>query len=932
MRRLSVVMLMALLVSATVAPASAIHGDYTLERIANAYHEDEIDFDEYVMYSVFSIFAPDQLPPEFEGVGLTPQPISGTSILNLAYNNWDKLRAETQDIIAYYLPGGGGSTICGPYDATSPWGGYVDYGGLTPEHYDTPEGNFCVWYVTTGEHGIDPDVAEWTGADYEYAFSDTVFSRGWGINAPQSYLPLRDIMYAADGWPELEEDYGPDLDNWWPTDAWDVHIGNFMGAGVLGMTVRFLIFDVPYTDRHDEPAYFVMPQPYDPPGWPTAETATHEYHHCIQAMYASGASVGRSAWGEMCSTWTEEQTYPGSNNYITNRLPGFFGNPGKYLWSMDGVDPYNACIWAFFIQCFASNEMGNGDAVKNVWEYMARGDEWFTGGPTPGTSDVHRDTMAAMGFLYRQYVEMITPSDYDEDYDQDRRYFQELFTIFTGWNWFTGTRDPGNDYYYEGSLYPQVWTHPVSTYPVVDAPANPVYAPDALGAYYIDCTSLPGWSSGVFKFLGALENDTLTREWDGWLLKFNGSSWEWERLFCPWDNGIARVDNLSDYSEIAFVVGNNSIACGDVRDLEFTFSVIEGTDFTAPNIYFTSVIPDSQPDYVYFTIAADEMLHGVPKLDIDFTPDGGDTRTYYILVNQPDTAQPAYYYSFNITQGETGQGTIYLEGADAYGNRSAYIRDFAAGVVVAGMTASLGNDEVELYLPVGCTTKTSTILVIEEELTTEVGEQAEPMALMSEERGGLGLTVMDAHSGMEVELLGRAYRIEPGWMDLNGTAELSMSYADLDVVDESKVSVYRADGEGGWVEIGGEVNPKYDRITAQISSFGVYALGYGEGSSMGDGGGDAAVSYSLSQNYPNPFSEGTTIRYSLEEAGPVSIKIYNLSGQLVDVLVDEVQQASTYTAVWDGLDSEGEEAASGLYIYRMSAGNFQSAKKMVLVR
>ena len=64
----------------------------------------------------------------------------------------------------------------------------------------------------------------------------------------------------------------------------------------------------------------------------------------------------------------------------------------------------------------------------------------------------------------------------------------------------------------------------------------------------------------------------------------------------------------------------------------------------------------------------------------------------------------------------------------------------------------------------------------------------------------------------------------------------------------------------------------------------------------------------------------------------MSIKIYNLSGQLVDVLVDEVQQASTYTAVWDGLDSEGEEAASGLYIYRMSAGNFQSAKKMVLVR
>ena len=297
MRRLSVVMLMALLVSATVAPASAIHGDYTLERIANAYHGAEIDFDEYVMYSVFSIFAPDQLPPEFEGVDLTPQPISGTSILNLAYNSWEDLRVETQDIIAYYLPGGGGSTICGPYDETHPWG-YVEY-GVETYHFDTPDGNICVWYALQGVHAVDPtdsdssgfpDVVEWTGADYEYAYWDNIDIRGWASSsdAPQGYLPTKDIFWAAD-WPGLDEDWGMDLVGVYPTDALDVHMGSmteWFGAGILGVCVHYLgAWDFPLTDRHDEPAFIFMPKTYTSgSAYPTCETATHEFHHAIQAV------------------------------------------------------------------------------------------------------------------------------------------------------------------------------------------------------------------------------------------------------------------------------------------------------------------------------------------------------------------------------------------------------------------------------------------------------------------------------------------------------------------------------------------------------------------------------------------------------------------------------------------------------------------------
>jgi hypothetical protein len=86
-------------------------------------------------------------------------------------------------------------------------------------------------------------------------------------------------------------------------------------------------------------------------------------------------------------------------------------------------------------------------------------------------------------------------------------------------------------------------------------------------------------------------------------------------------------------------------------------------------------------------------------------------------------------------------------------------------------------------------------------------------------------------------------------------------------------------------------------------------------------------SWSLAQNYPNPFNPATQIRYSVPVGGPVRLTIYNLLGQVVATLVDEVQPAGTYTARFDAT-----HLASGVYVYRLSTGTFTDVKKMMLLK
>jgi hypothetical protein len=94
----------------------------------------------------------------------------------------------------------------------------------------------------------------------------------------------------------------------------------------------------------------------------------------------------------------------------------------------------------------------------------------------------------------------------------------------------------------------------------------------------------------------------------------------------------------------------------------------------------------------------------------------------------------------------------------------------------------------------------------------------------------------------------------------------------------------------------------------------------------------APATTKLMGNYPNPFNPSTSINYALSEDGFVSLKIYNTLGEEVATLVNEYQLAGTKSAVWNGRNNEGASVASGIYVYRLTAGNVVLSEKMLFMK
>ncbi len=91
-------------------------------------------------------------------------------------------------------------------------------------------------------------------------------------------------------------------------------------------------------------------------------------------------------------------------------------------------------------------------------------------------------------------------------------------------------------------------------------------------------------------------------------------------------------------------------------------------------------------------------------------------------------------------------------------------------------------------------------------------------------------------------------------------------------------------------------------------------------------------SYTLWQNWPNPFNPETQIRYNLPEESFVELIVYDLLGQTVRTLVFDYQQTGSYTMTWDGRNNSGYEVAGGVYLYSLQAGEVIKTRKMALIR
>ena len=92
------------------------------------------------------------------------------------------------------------------------------------------------------------------------------------------------------------------------------------------------------------------------------------------------------------------------------------------------------------------------------------------------------------------------------------------------------------------------------------------------------------------------------------------------------------------------------------------------------------------------------------------------------------------------------------------------------------------------------------------------------------------------------------------------------------------------------------------------------------------------TTFAVSPNYPNPFNPTTSIDFQLPQTSNVKLVIYNVLGQKVRTLVNERMQPGRYKATWDARNDMGAPVASGIYIYRFEAGNFNSIQKMILLK
>jgi hypothetical protein len=173
----------------------------------------------------------------------------------------------------------------------------------------------------------------------------------------------------------------------------------------------------------------------------------------------------------------------------------------------------------------------------------------------------------------------------------------------------------------------------------------------------------------------------------------------------------------------------------------------------------------------------------------------------------------------------------------------------------------------------------------------------------------------------------------------NGTAALMVHKNHEDgrvAVGAVQVDGSSASGAGNLVELTFErLGPEFDAGNFQLTE-GILVDLAGKATEVQPSALDhlvqGPVDYGLHQNVPNPFNPETTISYSLPNSGRVLLTVYTSLGQEVRTLIDDVQEVGAYTIRWDGRDSVGRQVASGVYFYRMHAGDFSDTKRMMLLK
>jgi hypothetical protein len=908
----------------------------TVYKLDAAVATGELTADEALMYKFMSVygFSEGFVPAAYRGERFSVEELAcGTPVVLELWRRWPYMDAGVKRVLQEKMGLGDNRDGLFVNYRRCVWGD-SSYGGYETHYYDTPEGNFRIWYTLEGSNAlIDPsdddgngvpDDVELTGADMEFAYS-VYLADGWfdtPVPQNQPYLPLRDYYADIDGepWPGDGVDYGG-------SDRWDVYLGS-LGVGLGGVAYP----DQPFTKtepRSDYSGYNNLANEYWYGSFNTAVIGAHEFNHSVQFML--DATEPEGWYFEATAMWAEDECYPGAAD-PRGRVNSYLSDTTRSL-DDAGDGGYMSSIFNFYLDSWEERywlppewePTTDHMIVRDVWRALAWGDEWYA-----GDEDTDRMAKDSIDFLVDCHD---LATDYPNYYA-----FKYTFENWTGWNWFTGERDDG-EHYFDGANYRTVT--PGETWDEYPVNAESQSTPDLLdhlGHIFLRFDMLPDWDAAVFAFTASQENDEDTRDWGGRVVATkNGELWEnlagddgeWTLMFTPQDIGIIQIRNPSQYESIAACLCNSSIIG---KDLDYAYTFTQTSDLEPPTVALAPVIPDGNREFIELLLGSDEPLYGMPEIAVDFTPTGGETERTY--VDMAGTGDQSFTGTFVVEPGGNGTGTVEYGAADLGGNIVSGSKSFSAGTLSAG-GGIVGAEGAFLRAPSGAFSTPTLVTIFEGETYDETSIVT---GLTVERSGGLSIketktaeeaieTAEEAIETVEapIETIGTSYIYGPEWANLGAPVNVILSYDDLDVTKEDYLSVYQWNGSG-WTDLGGTIDKAHKRVTADVNSLGEFILGYGD-KKEGDGGGFIPTSYALYQSYPNPAGSSAKVKYALPEDGHVTIKLYNIAGQVVKVLVDEEMAAGTHV---EPISTDG--MASGVYLYRMEAGDYSAVKKMVVTR
>jgi len=182
----------------------------------------------------------------------------------------------------------------------------------------------------------------------------------------------------------------------------------------------------------------------------------------------------------------------------------------------------------------------------------------------------------------------------------------------------------------------------------------------------------------------------------------------------------------------------------------------------------------------------------------------------------------------------------------------------------------------------------------------------------------------------ELQAISKAYQLGPSNSTFNQPATLTFNYDDETVVDldELKLDIYVYEN-GEWERLRSSVDVYRNSVSVTIDQLGTFRMFYDPCVEIVD---NLPNTFKLNQNYPNPFNASTVIEFQVPYDIQLSVKIFNLKGELVKTLFEGAQQAGYHKIKWDGKNINNQPASAGLYICRLTSENYSMSRKMLLLK